>query len=76
MATPFYGGAARTVGVRLTKVPIEVRRRRGKALYEAAVMDRDIDLAMRLSAAIERPSDTIYWVPEKAVRAVLGDKCI
>lgn len=68
MATPFYGGAARTVGVRLTDVPIQVRRRRGKALYEAAVEDRNIDLAMRLNAAIEYPSETVYWIPETAVR--------
>lgn len=71
MATPLNGGA-RTIGVRLTEIPIQVRRRRGKALYEAAVADRDIDLAMRLNAAIERPSDTVYWVPEKAVREVIG----
>ena len=29
--------------------------------------DRDIDLAMRLNAAIERPTDTVYWVPMVAV---------
>lgn len=64
------GGAV--VGVRLTEIDIKMRRRRGKALYEAAVADRDLDLAMRLNAAIERPSDRVYWVPAKAVRRELG----
>lgn len=71
MATPLNGGA-RTIAVRLTEVDLKIRRRRGKALYEAAVADRDIDLAMRLNAAIEYPSDQVYWVPERAVREVMG----
>lgn len=71
MATPApHGGAV--VPVRLTEIDIKMRRRRGKALYEAAVADRDLDLAMRLNAAIERPSDRVYWVPAKAVRRELG----
>ena len=70
MAMPQYESGA-VVGVRLTEIDIKIRRRRGKALYEAAVADRDIDLAMRLNAAIEYPSERIYWVPEKAVQAVL-----
>ena len=70
MAMPQYDGGA-VVGVRLTEIDIKIRRRRGKALYEAAVADRNIDLAMRLNAAIEYPSDTLYWVPAKAVQAVL-----
>jgi hypothetical protein len=64
--------SGRTRAIRLTDVPLIVRRRRGKALYEAAVQDRDLDLAMRLNAAIERPSDRVYWVPEEAIREVLG----
>lgn len=71
MATPDLNGGARVVGVRLTDVDIKIRRRRGRALYEAAVADRDLDLAMRLNAAIERPSDRVYWVPEAAVREAL-----
>ena len=71
MASPTFTGGA-VVGVRLTDIDIKIRRRRGKALYEAAVADRDLDLALRLNAAIERPSDTVYWVPRKAVREVLG----
>lgn len=72
MATPYPNGGARVIAVRLTEVPLQVRRRRGKALYDAAVADRDLDLAMRLNAAIERPSDRVYWLPEGKVREVLG----
>jgi len=71
MATPNLNGGARVMGVRLTDIDIKIRRRRGKALYEAAVQDRDLDLAMRIDAAIERPSDTLYWVPMEAVRKVI-----
>lgn len=71
MASPEMMGR-RTVGVRLTDIDIQVRRRRGRALYEKAVLDRDIILAMEIERAIERPSDRIYRVPEAAVRKVLG----
>ena len=67
MATPDRNGGARVVAIRLTDIDIKIRRRRGKALYEAAVQDRDIDLAMRIAAAIERPSDRVYWLPVTAV---------
>ena len=69
MATPDLNGGA-VVPVRLTDVDIKIRRRRGRALDEAAVADRDLDLAMRLNAAIERPSERVYWVPERAVKMV------
>ena len=72
MTMPNLNGGARVMGVRLTDIDIKIRRRRGRALYEAAVADRDIELAMRLDAAIERPSDQVYWVPRDAVREVLG----
>lgn len=71
MALPETNGR-RTIAIRLTDVDIKIRRRRGKALYEAAVADRDIDLAMRINAAIERPSDKVYWIPADAVREALG----
>lgn len=71
MATPDRNGGA-VVAVRLTDIDIKIRRRRGRMLYEAAVADRDLDLALRLNAAIERPSDTVYWVSRKAVREALG----
>lgn len=71
MATPDLTGG-RVIAVRLIDVPIKIRRRRGRALYEAAVADKDLDLAMRIDAAIERPSETVYWLPEVKVREVLG----
>ena len=70
MATPNLNGGA-VAGVRLTEIDIKIRRRRGRALYEAAVADRDIMLAIAIEDAIERPSDKVYWVPEVAVKAVL-----
>lgn len=69
MLTPRTTG--RSVAVRLTEIPIQTRRARGKALYEAAVADHDLMLAAQLHAAIEEPSERIYWVPERAVRKVL-----
>lgn len=71
MASPELMGR-RTIGVRLPDIDIKIRRRRGRALYEKAVLDRDIILAMEIERAIERPSDRIYRVPEAAVREVLG----
>lgn len=63
--------AGRQVAVRLTDVPLKIRRRYGRLLYEAAVADRDILLATELHAAVEDPSSRVYWLPEKAVRKVL-----
>jgi hypothetical protein len=71
MATPDLNGG-RVIAVRLTDVPLTVRRRRGRALYDAAVDDRNLPLALAINAAIERPSDTVYWLPADKVRAVLG----
>lgn len=67
---PLNGGA-RTIGVRLTDVPIEIRRRRGRGLYEAAVADRNLELALEINRAIERPSDRVYWLSEVSVREVI-----
>lgn len=71
MASPEYMGR-RTMSVRLTDIDIQIRRRRGRALYERAVLDRDLILAMQIEKAIERPSERVYRVPEAAVRKVLG----
>jgi hypothetical protein len=72
MAKPDRNGGARVVGVRLIDIDIAIRRRRGRALYEAAVADRNLSLAVDIDAAIERPSDRVYWVPLEAVQKVLG----
>jgi len=61
----------RSIAIRLSEVPLKVRRRYGHALYEAAVLDHDLPLAAQIHAAVESPSDRIYWLPEKAVRKVL-----
>lgn len=72
MAKPDLNGGARVIAIRLTDIDITIRRRRGRVLYEDAVADRNLDLAMRLDAAIERPSDQVYWVPSEAVHRELG----
>lgn len=69
--TPPRSTAGRSIAIRLSEVPLKVRRRYGNALYEAAVLDRDLTLAAQIHAAVESPSDRIYWLPEKAVRKVL-----
>ena len=63
--------AGRQLAVRLSDVPLKTRRLYGRLLYEAAVADRDLLLATQLHAAVEQPSDRVYWLPEKAVRKVL-----
>jgi hypothetical protein len=63
--------AGRMVAVRLTDVPLKVRRRYGARLHEDAVADRDLLLAAQLHAAVENPSDRLHWLPEAKVRKVL-----
>lgn len=69
---PAVTGGAKTKAVRLTDIDIRVRRRYGWALIEAAKLDGNLLAAVELTAAVENPSDTVYWLPEKAVRKVLG----
>lgn len=64
-------GSGRQVAVRLTDVPLKVRRRHGARLYEAAVLEADLAMALAIENAIERPSDRVYWLPEAKVRQVL-----
>ena len=71
MVTMTPRSKGRQVAVRLTDVPPKIRRSYGRALYEAAVFDHDLMLAAQLHAAMEEPSDRVYWLPEKAVRKVL-----
>jgi hypothetical protein len=65
MAMPYAGGGV--VGVRLGDIPIEIRRRYGRHLYERAASDGDLELAMRINRAVERPSDRVYWLPRMKV---------
>lgn len=69
MASPDLNGGA-VVGVRLTDIPIVVRRRYGRLLYERAVEDKNLDLALRINSAVERPSDKVYWLPRERVLEV------
>lgn len=71
METASAPQSGRTIGIRLSDIPLAVRRRFGAPLYEAAVKDGDIVSAMEFDRAIERPSESIYFVPEVAVRRVL-----
>lgn len=72
MAMPYrtFGGVQRAV--RLTDIPISIRRRYGFHLIEKAKEDGDILAAVELTAAVERPSERVYWIPAEAVRKVLG----
>lgn len=64
--------AGRLVAVRLTDVPLKIRRRSGARLHAEAVEARDLALAAALNAAVEHPTGTrVHWLPEKAVRKVL-----
>lgn len=69
--SPSRAKAGRQMAVRLSDVPLKIRRLHGRLLYEAAVADRDLLLATALHAAVESPSDRVYWLPENAVRKVL-----
>jgi len=64
-------GAGHQVAVRLSDVPLKIRRRFGARLYENALTERDFMLAVEIETAIERPSEQVYWLPEKSVRKVL-----
>ena len=71
MLRPAENGGAQKA-VRLTDIPIKIRRRFGWNLIERAKDDGDLLSAVALTAAVENPSDTVYWVPAEAVRKVLG----
>lgn len=71
MLTSRSSQSGRQMAVRLSDVPLKIRRRYGHSMYEAAVADRDLVLAAQIHAAVEDPSDRVYWLPEKAVRKVM-----
>lgn len=68
---PAENGGAQ-MAVRLTDIPIKIRRRWGWILIERAKEDGDIFAAVALTAAVENPSDRLYWLPKAAVEKVLG----
>lgn len=59
----------RTVGVRLTEVPLSVRRAHGRALMEDCFASGDVLGAVEMRRAIEEPSGRVYRVPAGAYRA-------
>ena len=75
MATPNRNGGA-LAGVRLTDVPIKIRRRYGGLLLDRALKELDplaaLTFAAQLERAVEEPSDTLYWVAASEVERVLG----
>lgn len=75
MATPRQNGGA-LAGVRLTDVPIKIRRRYGQILLDRAIRDLDpltaVTFAAQIHAAVEEPSDRLYWVPISEKERVLG----
>lgn len=73
MLTPDTGGAL--AGIRLTEVPIVIRRRYGRILLERAIRELGpfgLDFAAELHRAVEDPSDRVYWVPREEADRVLG----
>lgn len=59
------------VDIRLSEVPITIRRRFGRVLLDDAVDAGDLLAAVRMQEAIENPSERIYWLPAEAVKKVL-----
>jgi hypothetical protein len=75
MATPDRNGGA-LVGVRLTDVPIKLRRYYGSLLLARAIKAMDpiavTDFAAQLHRAVEDPSHRVYWVHREEVDRVFG----
>jgi hypothetical protein len=72
MLAPNRKEVGRLAPVRLTDVPLPIRRRVGNRLIEQARLDGDLLTAVHLRDAIERPSARVNWVPARAVERVLG----
>lgn len=67
---PAENGGAKTKAVRLTEIDIKIRRRFGWVLIEKAKEDGNLVAAVELTAAVENPSDQVYWISEKALKRV------
>lgn len=63
MAPDLNGGASRVIPVRLTDVPVAIRRQFGHKLMDDASDGFDIMSGMKLNQAIENPSERVYWIP-------------
>lgn len=67
----------RVVPVRLTEIPIHIRRLHGEKLMDEASDNFNLMMGMQLSAAVERPSEKVYWIPvtkksSPAIRRIFG----
>ena len=74
MPRPTVTGGA-LAGIRLTEVPIVIRRRYGRILLDRAIKEFGpfgLDFAVELHRAVEEPSDRVYWVPREEADRVLG----
>ena len=63
--------AGRQQPIRLSDVPLKIRRREGQRLIDRCALDGDLVMAAALQRAIEHPSPRVYWLPVEAVRRVL-----
>lgn len=74
MAMPDRNGGA-LAGVRLTEVPIKIRRRYGGVLLDRALKELDplaaVQFAAELEKAVEHPSDRLYWVSSTEIERVM-----
>lgn len=78
MASPDRNGGA-LAAVRLTEVPITVRRRVGRRLLERAILEQGpfaVGFAAELHRAVEEPSERVYWVPREEAERVLGSGAV
>lgn len=76
--TPDLNGASRVLPVRLTEIPIHIRRQYGQKLMDQASDDYNLMAGMQLSAAVERPSEKVYWIPvtkksAPSIRRIFGE---
>jgi hypothetical protein len=75
MASLGTNGEARVVGVRLTDIDLQVRRRHGRILLERTIKELGpfgLDFAAELHKAVEEPTTKVYWVSKEAADRVLG----
>lgn len=63
MAAALTDGRRGLTAVRLSEIPIAVRRDAGASLLRVASQDARLAETVELTRAIEYPSETVYWVP-------------
>ena len=75
MAMPDRKNGGALAGVRLTEVPLKVRRRYGQLLLDRALKEMEplpaMQFAAELQRAVDEPSETIFWVAKSEIERVL-----